>query len=91
MLVYTVPMAMQPSSGDTSSSAQTPQKENSRAMEMISLLSVERLLGISSFMKRPKVPPRAMITAFRATGFTRAPKVKPLPFREASATEIATE
>ena len=56
-----MPMDMHPSSGETSSMAQMPQKANSRAMETMSRLSVEeveeqlqalkvltRQLGISS-------------------------------------------
>ena len=60
-------------------------------MEIISLLSVERLLGMSSFMKRPNMPPKAIIRMFRVTGRSKALRVKPVPSREVSATEMAME
>ena len=59
---------------------------------MISLLSVERLLGISSFISTPKEPPRAMTRRFKRMGRSRVLSVKPpAPSKEARATEMAME
>ena len=82
-----MPMDMHPSSGETSSMAQMPQKANSRAMETMSRLSVERLWS-SSFRKKPKPPPSRSTSALMANGFSTAPAWN-APVAEASATEIA--
>ena len=83
---------MQPSSGDTSRSAHTPQNANKSATEMMSLLSVERRAGMSSFITSPNSPPSASAARFSSTGFTSVSNEHPpLPPRLASATEIATE
>ena len=73
MLMYTVPIDMHPSSGDTSSSAHTPQNANSVATEMMSRLSVERFLGMSSFMTTPNMPPRRNTPALMANGLRMLP------------------
>ena len=59
---------------------------------MMSLLSVERRAGMSSFITSPNRPPSASAARFRSTGFTSVSNEKPpLPPRLASATEMATE
>ena len=83
---------MQPSSGEISSSAHTPQNANKSATEMMSLLSFERFCGIRSFMKSPNTLPSSKTRRFRSTGLPSVSNEKPLaPLKEASATEIATE
>ena len=84
---------MQPSSGEMPSSAQTPQNVNSSAMAMMSLLSVERFCGMSSFMRRPNTPPSASTPRFVSSGSTSVSNEKPCPPPDcaARATEMATE
>ena len=72
-------MDMQPKRGDTSSMAQTPQKANSRAMEIMSLLSLDRFGGMSSRMATPKRPPRIRTPALSSRGLISVPKENPEP------------
>ena len=91
MFVYTVPMLIQPRSGETSNIMQIPQKANSREMEMMSLLSLERLCGIRSFKNTPKIPPRRKAARFMAMGLTMFAMLKAeAPAFEANASEMAT-
>ena len=83
---------MQPSSGEISSSAHTPQNANKSATEMISLLSFERFCGIRSFIKSPKRLPSPTTSRFSTTGLPSVSNENPLaPLKEASAMEMATE
>ena len=83
---------MQPSSGERSSSAHTPQNANSSATEMINLLSFERFCGMRSFMKSPNMLPSSRTRRFSSTGFPSVSNEHPLtPLKEASAMEIAIE
>ncbi len=91
-MIYTIPMDMHPSSGETFSSAQTPQNANSTAREMMSRLSLLREPGISSFSKTPKIAPRAITPRFAAMGAATSPNVIALPPPvTASAMQMATE
>ena len=92
MLIYTMPIDMQPSSGETSSSVQMPQKANSVAIETISRLSeLEQVLN-SSFSKIPNAPPSATTPRLINIGLTTVLNVEPAPpLVLASAMEIAAE
>ena len=82
---------MQPSRGETPHTVQRPQKEKSRAMAMISRLSVLRLLFINSFSRRPKRQPTSSIRMFFPRG-TSTPEIWKPPLESmAVAREIATE
>ena len=89
MLMYTVAMDMQPSRGDTSSRAQTPQKVNRVATEMMSRLSVDRFLGMSHFMMTPKSPPKRKTPVLTARG-ARMLLGRKEPERTARAMEMET-
>ena len=58
MLIYVVPIDMQPKSGDTSKIVQTPQNAKRSATEMMRRLSVERVFGRSMYLSaKPKRQP----------------------------------
>ena len=94
MLMYTIPMDMQPSSGETSSIAHTPQKANSSAMDTIRRLSAERLPS-RSFKSTPNTPPSPSTPRLMARGLPISSSMfrdSPLPApMEEMATEMAME
>ena len=79
---------MHPSSGETPARAQIPQNANKSAMEIMSLLSVERFFGIRHLIKNPNVPPRISAARFIPMGLSTFAKPNE-PDERASATEIA--
>ena len=89
--MYTVPIAIHPSNGDTSKNAHTPQKPNIMASAMIRRLSPVRVgLQISSLSTHPSAPPSANIARLYTIGSTTPPTVT-CPATIAIATPIAAE
>ena len=89
VLIYTVPIAIQPSSGEISIAVQIPQKENRSAKETINRLSVERFLWINSFINRPQIPPSASTTRFLIIGRMMSVNLTAEPVVADTAIEIA--
>ena len=56
-LIYTIPIAIQPRSGETLNEVTSPQKPNKTAITIINLLSVVRLFGMRNFNKKPHPAP----------------------------------
>ena len=88
-LIYTVPIDIQPSNGDTSIAAQIPQKANNNAMAIIKRLSVERFFCINNFINSPKTPPKASTPRFFNMGRIISQIPSAAPVEEETATEIA--
>ena len=82
-------MTMQPSSGETSISAQIPQKVKSSPTRIISRLSVERFWGISSFRSTPKPKPSAIAAMFLIIGMMTTEGSNAPPPIDDIASEIA--
>lgn len=62
-------MDIQPSRGEVSSNAHTPQKVKSTAISIIRRLSVERREGMSNFIRKPNAHPSKSTNRFASSGF----------------------
>lgn len=72
-LIYTMPMDMHPSSGETSSISQSPQKAKRTPRARIRRLSVVRVAGSSHLSSSPHTPPSISMPRVVPMGTSRSP------------------
>ena len=67
-LIYVIPIAIQPKSGDCPIKAQIPQNKNNVAITIINLLSDVLFVGNKTFNNKPKTKPNAKHAIFSNIG-----------------------